>query len=421
MSKFEKKYFKFLIKWLKLFLMGCTFCKKITKYNNSISLNESQNSDQSQRFPIEKWIPTYQGSLFLVDYLIIKKLGEGSFGFVREVQHISTGIHRAAKTISIRGLIKEQIKKLLEEVNILKNLDHPGIIKIFQVYLESTAIHIITELCEGGELIEKIISNKSLSENTVAKYLFDIVSAMKYCHDVGIIHRDLKPENILFEDMSENSRLKIVDFGTSVKFKKNEKLTKITGTPYYIAPEVICGEYNEKCDIWSIGIIMYIMLTGIPPFQGKTNQKIFERIISTEPSFKGELWKIISPCATALLKKLLRKDPKRRISIGDLFFDPWIRTRSAELVPDKLLAAKLTMNLTTFKNNNKLKTCAYAFLSHFVTVSGDLKIIRGLFQELDKNGDGRLSKQELLFGLKEYCSDKQIDIDEIISSCDINK
>ena len=225
----------------------------------------------------------------MVDYLIIKKLGEGSFGFVREVQHISTGIHRAAKTISIRGLIKEQIKKLLEEVNILKNLDHPGIIKIFQVYLESTAIHIITELCEGGELIEKIISNKSLSENTVAKYLFDIVSAMKYCHDVGIIHRDLKPENILFEDRSENSRLKIVDFGTSVKFKKNEKLTKITGTPYYIAPEVICGEYNEKCDIWSIGIIMYIMLTGIPPFQGKTNQKIFERIISTEPSFKGEL------------------------------------------------------------------------------------------------------------------------------------
>ena len=202
--------------------MGCVSC---TNVKNKEEFNETSPINE-QRFNISSLIPTTSGSL-LTDYTIIRLIGEGSFGIVREVKENSTDIYRAAKTLQIKDFNPGYIRAILDEIEILKKLDHPGIIKIFQVYKEIYSIHIITELCTGGELFEKIIKNKRFSENTAARYAFDIVSIIKYCHDLGVIHRDLKPENILFEDASPDSRLKIVDFGTSVRYQKNEKLSKI--------------------------------------------------------------------------------------------------------------------------------------------------------------------------------------------------
>ena len=136
---------------------------------------------------------------------------------------------------------------------------------------------------------DKIARTQYFSENMAARYLFDIVSTIKYCHDNRIVHRDLKPENLLFEDKSNDARLKLIDFGTSVKFDKEQHLNTIIGTPFYIAPEVLDGNYNQLCDVWSIGVILYVMLIGKPPFKGKNYQEIFLNIKTKQLNFNGKI------------------------------------------------------------------------------------------------------------------------------------
>lgn len=182
-------------------------------------------------------------------YEIIKNLGDGGFGQVKLGRHRETKLERAIKCIPLSKIDKNKINKLMEEVNILKKLDHPNIIKVFEVYQDERYLNIVTELCTGGELFDRIKELDYFSENQAAKYLFDITSAIKYCHEVGIVHRDLKPENLLLENTSTIARLKLIDFGTSQEFDRKHKMKKFIGTSYYVAPEVINGSYDEKCDV----------------------------------------------------------------------------------------------------------------------------------------------------------------------------
>ncbi|OMJ75609.1 hypothetical protein SteCoe_25229 [Stentor coeruleus] len=354
-------------------------------------------------------------------YVTKAVIGEGGYGQVKEVIEIETGVHRAAKSVSISCMKTEEIETIHQEVEILKYLDHPGIIKIYDVYKDSNFIHIITELCTGGELFDAIVKKGNLTENEAAKYMFDIVSIIKYMHEAGIMHRDLKPDNLIFEDRSENSRLKLIDFGASIKFSKGEIQSNLVGTPYYIAPEVINGKYNEKCDIWSIGIIMYIMLCGSPPFQGKTNDEIYKKIRLDEVNFSKKVWFGVSACAKKLVRKMLNKDPAKRISIGELYYDPWINTRAKNLVPDRTLATKSLINLTKFKKINNLQACTFSFLAHCFTTSKDLKHIRNMFETFDKNGDGRLSIEEVRGGFEEFGNGILANYEEIFKNCDSDK
>jgi len=144
--------------------------------------------------------------------------------------------------------------------------------------------------------------------------MYDILSALSHCHKAGIIHRDIKPENLLFETSDENSVLKIIDFGTSRKITEDIKCTELIGTPYYVAPEVLEGAYDEKCDLWSCGVILYIMLSGYPPFNGLNTGKIFKKIKHALYTFSSEEWQGISEDAKDLISKLLQKDPNQRLS-----------------------------------------------------------------------------------------------------------
>ena len=353
-------------------------------------------------------------------YEITKFLGQGTFGRVREVRDLETGLLRAVKSISMEGIKPECISFFLDEIKMLKSLDHPGIIKIYQVCEDIKHIHIVTELCKGGELFERILKSRHFSENMAARYMFDIVSTLKYLHEAGIVHRDLKPDNILFEDSSENSRLKIIDFGTSTKMAKDQMLNNLIGSPFYMAPEVIKGNYDKKCDVWSVGVILYVMLCGKPPFRGSCNEEIYDNIVNAKLEFKGKAWKTESKVAKDLVKKALQKDPRRRISIGDMFYDPWIRTRAEGLVPEKVLASRMLHRLAEFKNGNKLRTCTFSFLAYCLATANDLKQVRVLFEGLDVNGDGRLSREELQKGFKEYCAGCSSNVDDIIAQCDID-
>ena len=354
-------------------------------------------------------------------YRIGNKLGDGAFGSVRKITHRVTGEIRAVKTIHKKNLRSEDERQtFFNEVSVLRALDHPNILKLYEYYQDEKNYYLITELCNGGELFDRIISHGSFSEAIAATYMRQILSVVSYCHDRSIVHRDLKPENFLLDTSAEDANLKVIDFGTAQFFTPGVPLTAKFGTPYYIAPEVLKCNYDEKCDVWSVGVILYVMLCGKPPFRGSCNEEIYDNIVNAKLEFKGKAWKTVSKVAKDLVKKALQKDPRRRISIGDMFYDPWIRTRAEGLVPEKVLASRMLHRLAEFKNGNKLRTCTFSFLAYCLATANDLKQVRVLFEGLDVNGDGRLSREELQKGFKEYCAGCSSNVDDIIAQCDID-
>lgn len=400
--------------------MGCCKLKQYKSSSKEFKFTESiENEQVPHRSTMNNFVSTHSESLF-DDYQLIRVIGEGGYGQVKEVIEKATGYKRAVKSIQTKFLNRTDIDSIYEEIKILKNLDHPGIIKIYQVYRETFCVHIVTEICTGGELFEKITKVKKLSENTAARYLLDIVSIVKYLHDSGYMHRDLKPDNIMFEDKTKNSRLKIIDFGTAKQFIKNESYSSLVGTPYYIAPEVLNGDYDHRCDIWSIGVILYIMLSGTPPFTGSSNKEIYSKILEEPLKFEGKTWASVSNPAKNLIKKILTKNPSKRISLNELYYDPWIRTRAENQVPDKNLSKVSMKNLSRFKKINKLQACTYVYLSQCFTTANELKHIRQLFESFDLNGDGRLSIEELRAGIEKYSGELKMDAIEIMKNCDLD-
>lgn len=401
--------------------MGCCKLKPESAEKETAKQTVATDTDHViHKSTMYNFVNTVSGSV-TQDYEIIRLIGEGGYGQVKEVRENSTGIKRACKSISLKFMKNKEIENIFQEIKVLKSLDHPGIIKIFQVYREPTHIHIITELCTGGELFDKITKNSRLTENLAAKYMFDIVSTVKYLHEAGYMHRDLKPDNIVFDIYGSAGRLKIIDFGTSIPVEKEILCSAVVGTPYYIAPEVLRGEYSKECDIWSIGVILYIMLCGNPPFNGRSNKEIYDQILEDSPKFDSFIWESISKSAKALIKKALNKDPKKRLTISEFFYDPWIRTRSKDLIPEKELSVKSLENLSKFKNINKLQACTFVFLSQSFATSLELKHVRELFESFDKNGDGKLSIDEIKAGVKQYSGDLIISAEEIMKNCDLDQ
>ena len=211
---------------------------------------------------------------------------------------------------------------ILNEINILKTLDHPNILKIFGFYSSKESYSLVTELCDGGELFNEIIDNGPFNENYSAYVMFQIFSAINYCHGMKIVHRDLKPENILIIARNENGlpRVKVADFGTSKMFEKGVVQKKLVGSTYYIAKH-----YDEKCDLWSCGVIMYILLSGRPPFPGDSDKEIMEKVALGKYDLEESPFDQLSNSGKDLIKKLLIKDPKKRITASEALTHPWFK------------------------------------------------------------------------------------------------
>lgn len=175
---------------------------------------------------------------------------------------------------------EEEKNMLYNEINNLKDIDHPNIVKMFEFFEDSKKFYIITDLSKGGELFDEIVRRGKFSEKDAAMLVKQILSCINYCHGINIVHRDLKPENILLEENKELDQIKIIDFGTSKIFTKKQILNEKIGTAYYVAPEVISRHYNEKCDVWSIGVITYVLIAGVPPFNGANDQEIIKKVKS---------------------------------------------------------------------------------------------------------------------------------------------
>lgn len=250
-----------------------------------------------------------------------KEIGHGHYGVVRKCMHRESGAWFAIK--SIRKSKVTKIEVLKREIEILKEVKHPHIIELNEVYEDERYLHLITELCTGGELFDRIIAKTQsteghFSEHDAAKLVRDILDAIRYCHEKGIVHRDLKPENFLFLTEAEDAPVKIIDFGLSRHDDTDLGIMKTkVGTPYYVAPEVLRREYTNSCDVWSLGVISYILLCGYPPFYGDSDAQIFESVRIGKFDFPSPEWDDISESAKAFVLEMLQKDPNKRY-VADL-------------------------------------------------------------------------------------------------------
>ncbi|XP_045075963.1 serine/threonine-protein kinase 33 isoform X4 [Coregonus clupeaformis] len=266
-------------------------------------------------------------------YSFGRKLGQGSFGVVCEATHNETRKKWAIKKVNKEKAGSSGVKLLEREVSILKRVNHAHIIHLEEVFETQKRMYLVTELCEGGELKELLQKNTRFTEEETRHIISSLAEAIVYLHKKDIVHRDLKLENILVKSYhhgidNDMINIKVTDFGLSVKKGGvgSENMLKATcGTPIYMAPEVInAHEYSQQCDVWSIGVIMYMLLCGEPPFIASSEERLFEMIKKGELNFDGPVWDTISDAAKKVLSCLLKVDPAHRITANELLDNPWI-------------------------------------------------------------------------------------------------
>ena len=290
------------------------------------------------------------------DYIYFnKKIGKGSFS--RVYKGYKVGL--PDKLYAIKKMEYDQDNhRLKQEIEVMKNISHPNIVKLHDVIYEEESMFLILEYCKNGDL-SKYLKNRPLKEEYAQKYLRQMVSALKYLISKNIIHRDLKPHNILVDD---NYDLKISDFGFARYFEKNTLVDTLCGSPLYMAPEIMKNKnYTIKSDLWSVGIILYEMLTGFPPYKVKTIYNLIKSIEQNKINLPKNI--SISDECNDLLFKLLIKDPEDRIDWEDFFNHPWLSmdfTTESMIVENKLLGFSISESLPRMsileekKNKNKI-------------------------------------------------------------------
>ena len=289
---------------------------------------------------------------------------------------------------------KNHFIQTLTEISILKEVDHPNVVKIYEFFESNNYFHIVMEMCQGKRLFNKIIDLGGVSERRTADILYQIVSALRYLHRHGVVHRDIKSENIMYD----GKVAKIIDFGTSRHFDPLKHMGELKGTVYYVAPEVISKKYNEKCDIWSAGILLFILLTGTPPFIGEHDQDIFNNIMKQEYSINIDEVEDISEESKDIVKKMLTFNHKDRPSAKEILTHPWFNNLKKS--SDKGSIKNMLNNLEMFTTKNKLQEgIFYYFINNMVTKKEHAELAQ-TFKILDIDGDGEITKDELSQGFK---------------------
>ena len=324
-----------------------------------------------------------------------KSIGKGMSGEVVLATHKSSGQVRA-----IKKLVKTKIttqERLQTEIDVMKTSDHPYIVKLYEVWEDSRYIYLVQECCKGGELYNYIDKRRGLTEREAARIFHQILTAVSYLHQNNIVHRDLKLENLLFANEDcDLGLLKLCDFGLSKNFVANKKMMSTLGTPTYIAPEVLGDTgYGTSCDMWSCGVILYMLLSGIPPFFGSTPASLLARIRNGPYDFHRKEWTNVSESAKDLVRNLLVVDTEARFNVEQALSHPWIADN--DTVPDVPLAINLE-SFQQFTNGTRLRKLALLCIASQCS-DADIHSLRESFIKLDTNKDGTLSIAELQQGI----------------------
>ncbi|KAF8395709.1 hypothetical protein HHK36_019659 [Tetracentron sinense] len=331
-------------------------------------------------------------------YTIGKELGRGQFGVTHLCTHKGTGEQFACKTIAKRKLVnKEDIEDVRREVQIMHHLTgQPNIVELKGAYEDKQSVHLVMELCAGGELFDRIIAKGHYTERAAASLLRTIVQIVHTCHSMGVVHRDLKPENFLLLNKDEDSPLKATDFGLSVFFKQGEVFRDIVGSAYYIAPEVLKRRYGPEVDIWSIGVMLYILLSGVPPFWAESEHGIFNAILRGHVDFTSDPWPSISDGAKELVRKMLNSDPKQRLTAFQVLNHPWIKEDGD--APDIPLDNAVFNRLKQFRAMNKFKKVALRVIAGCLSEE-EIMGLKAMFKNMDTDNSGTITLEELKQGL----------------------
>ncbi|CAO2197225.1 unnamed protein product [Urochloa humidicola] len=351
-------------------------------------------------------------------YTVGKELGRGQFGVTSLCTHKATGERFACKTIAKRKLsTKEDVEDVRREVQIMYHLaGQPNIVELKGAYEDKQSVHLVMELCAGGELFDRIIAKGKYTERAAASLLRTIVEIVHTCHSLGVIHRDLKPENFLLLSKDENAPLKATDFGLSVFFKQGEVFKDIVGSAYYIAPEVLKRSYGPEADIWSIGVILYILLCGVPPFWAESEHGIFNAILRGQVDFSSDPWPRISPIAKDLVKKMLTTDPRKRISAYDVLNHPWIKEDGE--APDTPLDNAVMNRLKQFRAMNQFKKAALRVIAGCLSEE-EIRGLKEMFKSMDADNSGTITVDELRRGLaKQGTKLTEAEVEQLMEAAD---
>ncbi len=336
-------------------------------------------------------------------YQKIKLLGEGAFGEVWLVRHKLTGKDFALKIIEKGPYSNSQ--QIENEIDILKKLDHPFILKILEFRSTKDKYYIVTDYCPDGELFNVIKEKDRFSERDCSFILYQVLLAIRYCHKMRVVHRDIKPENILIvgKEPSGLLHVKLIDFGTAKIFSES-KNKALVGSSYYIAPEVIRGKYDELCDLWSIGVVMYIMLVGTPPFNGEDDDDILRAVSIGKYETSYPQYTSLSNEAKDLITKLLKFNPNERITAEQALQHPWFNREEIKLIDylDDSIAKQMLSNMENYKSDNIIKCAVLAYLVHQNTNINECQLASKLFNSLDTDHDGKLMKSDLINAIKRY-------------------
>ena len=327
-------------------------------------------------------------------------LGSGISGLVRLCTHKATGAQYAVKCLDL-GLVEtdEGLNQLRQEIAIMCQLDHPNIIRLEEVYESHSEIYLVQELCLGGELFDRLDEQPDYhySEAQCAKLVKQMLCSVRYIHSKGIIHRDLKLENFLFSSVHADSELKMIDFGLSKHFQYGEVHHETVGTPYTVAPEVIQGTYDERCDVWAIGVITYLLLSGDPPFGGcggpeslfQVRNNILQGKFKFEPA---DVWEHVSQEAKDFIRMLLVTDPNMRPTAKQCQKSPWLHkwANKSKLESDTRLNANVVKALVNFKEYSDMRKLLCEVLS-FTLMPDQITDLRKEFEKLDTDGSGEIS------------------------------
>lgn len=323
-------------------------------------------------------------------YKIGKSIGIGTFGTVKIGYNLNNPKVKVAIKILFKNKLKTSAKRLQYEIDIIISLDHPNIIKCYETFEDEEHIYIVMEYCSGGELIDILPVTDPLDERTCLDIIRKVLMSVNHIHQMGIVHRDLKPENFLFSSSKSSKELKLADFGLSGKFShKLEKLHSTVGTPFYIAPEVLRGNYDSKCDIWSIGVLLYVMISGALPFYAENVVEVFKKIEIGSYNMEGFRWRRISEECKHLISRLICLNVKDRLSSYEALMHPVIHQIPASLSECNYLESLLKYSQTSFTQK-----CFSQALVKFL----DFDMIlaqRNIFTHFDRKLTGTIGATEI--------------------------
>ncbi|XP_056854803.1 CDPK-related kinase 1-like isoform X2 [Raphanus sativus] len=342
---------------------------------------------------------------FASHYEVDGEVGRGHFGYTCSAKGKEGSLK--GQEVAVKMTTAIAIEDVSREVKILRALTgHKNLVQFHDAFEDNENVYIVMELCKGGELLDKILQRGGkYSEDDAKTVMVQILSVVAYCHLQGVVHRDLKPENFLFSTKDETSPLKAIDFGLSDYVKPDERLNDIVGSAYYVAPEVLHRTYGTEADMWSIGVIAYILLCGSRPFWARTESGIFRAVLKSVPNFEEAPWPSLSPEAVDFVKRLLNKDYRKRLTAAQALCHPWLVGSHELKIPCDMIIYKL---VKVYIMSTSLRKSALVALAKTLTVP-QLAYLREQFTLLGPSKNGHISMQNYKTAILKSATDAMKD------------